>query len=48
MEPWLAALIIVGALSTAGMLLVRRRAPAGTFFEDPIPGGAVYTVAGTA
>jgi hypothetical protein len=30
------------------MLLVRRRAPAGTFFKDPIPGGAVYTVAGTA
>ena len=50
MEPWLAALIIVGAaaLSAAGMLLVRRRAPAGTFFKDPIPGGAVYTVAGTA
>jgi len=50
MEPWLAALIIVGAaaLSAAGMLIVRRRAPAGTFFKDPIPGGAVYTVAGTA
>ena len=50
MEPWLAALIILGvaALSAAGMLLVRRRAPAGTFFKDPIPGGAVYTVAGTA
>ena len=50
MEPWLAALIILGvaALSAAGMLLVRRRAPAGTFFNDPIPGGAVYTVAGTA
>jgi hypothetical protein len=30
------------------MLVVRRRAPAGTFFEDPIPGGAVYTVVGTA
>src|SRR6185436_20550403 len=50
MEPWLAALIIVGAaaLRAAGMLIVRRRAPAGTFFKDPIPGGAVYTVAGTA
>ena len=50
MEPWLAALIIFGvaALSAAGMLLVRRRAPAGTFFQDPIPGGAVYTVVGTA
>jgi hypothetical protein len=50
MEPWLAALIIVGAaaLSAVGILIVRRRAPAGTFFEDPIPAGAVYTVAGTA
>ena len=50
MEPWLAALIILGAaaLSAAGMLIVRRRAPAGTFFKDPIPAGAVYTVAGTA
>ena len=50
MEPWLAALIILGiaALSAAGMLLLRRRAPAGTFFKDPIPGGAVYTVVGTA
>ena len=50
MEPWLAALIIIAAaaLSAGGMLLVRRRAPAGTYFEDPIPAGAVYTVAGTA
>src|SRR5829696_5831635 len=50
MEPWLAALIIVGtaALSAAGMLIVRRRAPAGTFFKDPIPAGAIYTVVGTA
>jgi hypothetical protein len=50
MELWLAALIILGvaALSVAGMLIVRRRAPAGTFFNDPIPAGAVYTVAGTA
>jgi hypothetical protein len=50
MELWLAALIIVGAavLSAAGMLIVRRRAPAGTFFNDPIPAGAVYTVVGTA
>jgi hypothetical protein len=43
-------LIILGAaaLSAAGMLIVRRRAPAGTFFKDPIPAGAVCTVAGTA
>jgi hypothetical protein len=43
-------LIILGAaaLSAAGMLIVRRHAPAGTFFKDPIPAGAVYTVAGTA
>jgi hypothetical protein len=50
MEPWLAALIILGAaaLSAVVMLLVRRRAPAGTVFEDPIPAAAVYTVTGTA
>jgi hypothetical protein len=50
MEPWLAALIILGAaaLSAAGMLIVRPHAPAGTFFKDPVPAGAVYTVAGTA
>jgi Protein of unknown function (DUF4239) len=36
------------ALSAVGMLIVRRRAPAGTWFRDPIPAGAVYTVAGTA
>jgi Protein of unknown function (DUF4239) len=50
MEPWLAALIIVSAaaLSALGMLLVRRRAPAGTFLKDPIPAAAVYTVMGTA
>jgi hypothetical protein len=50
MDPWLAALIILGAaaVSAAGMLIVRRRAPEGTYFEDPIPAGAVYTVAGTA
>jgi hypothetical protein len=49
-DPWLAALIILGvaALSAAGMVVVKRRAPAGTFFKDPIPAGAVYTVAGTA
>ena len=50
MELWLAALIILGAaaLSAAGILIVRRRAPAGTFFKDAIPAGAVYTVVGTA
>jgi hypothetical protein len=50
MDLWLAALIILGAaaVSAAGMLVVRRRAPAGTYFKDPIPAGAVYTVAGTA
>jgi hypothetical protein len=50
MEPWLAALIIVGAaaLSAVVMLLVRRHTPPGTLFEDLIPAAAVYTVAGTA
>ena len=50
MDLWLAVLIIVGAaaLSAAGMLVVRRRAPEGTYFKDPIPAGAVYTVVGTA
>src|SRR3954454_3445390 len=50
MEPWLAALIILGAaaLSAAGMLIIRRRAPAGTIFNDLIPAGGVYTVGGTA
>jgi hypothetical protein len=50
MDLWLAALIILGAaaVSAAGMLILRRRAPEGTYFKDPIPAGAVYTVAGTA
>jgi hypothetical protein len=50
MELWLVALIIVGAaaLSAAGMLIVRQRAPRGKFFKDPVPVGAVYSVAGTA
>jgi hypothetical protein len=50
MDLWLAALIILGAaaVSAAGMLMVQRRAPAGTYFKDPIPAGAVYTVVGTA
>jgi hypothetical protein len=50
MEPWLAALIILGAaaLSAVGMLIVRRRAPAGSFVRDPVPAGAVYSVVGTA
>jgi Protein of unknown function (DUF4239) len=50
MDLWLAALVIFGAaaVSAGGMLLVRRRAPEGTYFDDPIPAGAVYTVVGTA
>jgi hypothetical protein len=50
MDLWLAALIIVGvsAVSAAAMLVVRRHAPAGTFFRDVVPAGAVYTVVGTA
>jgi hypothetical protein len=50
MELWLAALIILGAaaVSAAGMLILQRRAPSGTYFKDPIPAGAVYTVVGTA
>src|SRR4051794_25553463 len=50
MEPWLAALIILGAaaLSAAGMLIIRRRAPAGTIFNDLIPAGARVTGGGTA
>jgi Protein of unknown function (DUF4239) len=50
MHLWLALLIVVGvtAVSVGGMLLVRRRAPEGTYFKDPIPPGAVYTVVGTA
>jgi amino acid transporter len=50
MEPWLAALIILGAaaMSAVGMLIVRRRAPTERFFKDPVPLAAVYTVAGTA
>jgi hypothetical protein len=50
MDLWLAALIILGAaaVSAAGILILRRWAPEGTYFKDPIPAGAVYTVAGTA
>jgi hypothetical protein len=50
MDLWLAVLIIVGAavVSAAGILIVRRSAPEGTYFKDPIPAGAVYTVVGTA
>jgi hypothetical protein len=49
MELWLAGLVILAAagLSVAGMLIARRRAP-GSFFKDPIPMAAVYTVVGTA
>jgi|SRR5215211_359684 len=50
MELWLAVLVILGAaaVSAVAMLIVRRRAPAGTYFKDPIPAAAVYTVVGTA
>ena len=50
MDLWLAVLIIVGAaaVSAAVMLFVRRRAPAGTYFKDVVPAGAIYTVIGTA
>jgi hypothetical protein len=50
MDLWLAALIILGAaaVSAAGMLVVRRRAPSGSYFTDAVPAGAVYTVVGTA
>jgi hypothetical protein len=50
MDLWLAAVVILGAaaVSAAGMLIVRRHSPAGTYFNDPIPAGAVYTVVGTA
>jgi hypothetical protein len=50
MNLWLAALIIVGAaaVSVAAMLVVRRVAPAGSYFKDVVPAGALYTVIGTA
>ena len=50
MALWLALLIVIAvtAGSVGAMLLVRRRAPEGTYFKDPIPAGAVYTVVGTA
>lgn len=50
MDLWFAALVILGAaaLSAAAMLIVRRRAPEGTYFKDSVPAGAVYTVVGTA
>ena len=49
MEPWQAGLVILvaAALGAAGMLVVRSRAPE-SFFRDPIPAAAVYTVVGTA
>jgi hypothetical protein len=50
MDLWLAALVILvaAALSAGAMLLVRRRAPEGTYVRDAVPAGAVYTVVGTA
>ena len=49
MNLWLSALIILGAaaLSVAAMLVVRRVAPAGSYFKDVVPAGALYTVIGT-
>ena len=49
MDIWFAALIILGtaALSAAAMLLVRHRA-SESFFRDPVPVAAVYSVVGTA
>jgi hypothetical protein len=49
MDLWLAAVIIVGAAAVAvsGLLVVRRAAPAGTYFTDVVPAGALYTVVGT-
>jgi hypothetical protein len=49
MDLWLAAVIIVGAAAVAvsGLLVVRRAAPAGTYFKDVVPAGALYTVVGT-
>jgi hypothetical protein len=46
---WHAALVIFGAaaVSAAVMLIVRRRAPEGTYFGDSVPAGAIYTVVGT-
>jgi Protein of unknown function (DUF4239) len=50
MDLWLAALVILGAaaLSAGAILLVRRRAPEGTYFREVVLAGAVYTVVGTA
>jgi hypothetical protein len=50
MDLWVAALIVLGAaaLGVAAMLVVRRIAPAGTYFKDVVPAGALYTVVGTA
>ena len=50
MNLWLAVLIILGtaALSVAAMLVVRRVAPAGSYFKDAVPAAALYTVIGTA
>ncbi len=49
MDLWLAAVIIVGtaAVAVAGLLVVRRTAPVGTYFTDVVPAGALYTVVGT-
>lgn len=49
MEPWLAGVIILGAAAVgAGAMLVVRHFAPQSFFRDPIPMAAVYTVVGTA
>src|SRR5262249_62218926 len=49
MEPWFASVIIfaAAAVGAVGMLIVQSRAPR-SYFRDPIPMAAVYTVVGTA
>jgi hypothetical protein len=49
MSLWLGILIVVAvnAVTVAVMLIVRRRAPAGGYYEDMQQAGWVYSVAGT-
>ena len=50
MSLWLAVLILAGAegLAVGLMLLVRRRAPVGSFFKDTAEAAGVFAVVGTA